>query len=441
MLNEFLAVVEKHKLFKPNDKLLVAVSGGVDSMVLLDLLKKGEFNVTVAHCNFKLRGADSDGDEKFVKDTSENLGFNCLTESFDTKKYATDNSISTQMAARELRYTWFDELMDENNFKYLLTAHHLNDSLETSIFNFTKGTGIAGLRGILVKKDKLVRPMLEFTKEEVVDYAEQNNMKWREDVSNSSIDYKRNFIRKKVVPLLKEVNPSLESSFLLTAKRLQSLESLLEKQILEFKRAFELEGDHIFIRKAQFQKQEWVVMESVLKEYGFNHYHLQSTLDILNDDVPSGKQFESHTHSMNVDREHIILSPKFQNEDVLVEIGEEEEGTLNGVIVGGKVSDDLSYSIDPQVAKLDFDLLKFPLRLRYWREGDRFQPLGMKGKKKLSDFMIDAKIPLNLKKRVMVLLSENKIVWVVGHRIDERFKITPDTKKAYSLEITNDQSI
>uniref|UniRef100_UPI00404A1D98 tRNA lysidine(34) synthetase TilS n=1 Tax=Fulvivirga sp. TaxID=1931237 RepID=UPI00404A1D98 len=441
MLNEFLAVVEKHKLFKPNDKLLVTVSGGVDSMVLLDLLKKGEFNVTVAHCNFKLRGADSDGDEKFVKDTSENLGFNCLTESFDTKKYATDNSISTQMAARELRYTWFDELMDENNFKYLLTAHHLNDSLETSIFNFTKGTGVAGLRGILVKKDKLVRPMLEFTKEEVVDYAEQNNMKWREDVSNSSIDYKRNFIRKKVVPLLKEVNPSLESSFLLTAKRLQSLESLLKKQILEFKRAFELEGDHIFIRKAQFQKQEWVVLESVLKEYGFNHYHLQSTLDILNDDVPSGKQFESHTHSMNVDREHIILSPKFQNEDVLLEIGEEEEGTLNGVIVGGKVSDDLSYSIDPQVAKLDFDLLKFPLRLRYWREGDRFQPLGMKGKKKLSDFMIDAKIPLNLKKRVMVLLSENKIVWVVGHRIDERFKITPGTKKAYSLEITNDQSI
>jgi tRNA(Ile)-lysidine synthase len=441
MLNEFLAVVEKHKLFKPNDKLLVAVSGGVDSMVLLDLLKKGEFNVTVAHCNFKLRGADSDGDEKFVKDTSENLGFNCLTESFDTKKYATDNSISTQMAARELRYTWFDELMDENNFKYLLTAHHLNDSLETSIFNFTKGTGVAGLRGILVKKDKLVRPMLEFTKEEVVDYAEQNNMKWREDVSNSSIDYKRNFIRKKLVPLLKEVNPSLESSFLLTAKRLQSLESLLEKQILEFKRAFELEGDHIFIRKAQFQKQEWVVLESVLKEYGFNHDHLQSTLDILNDDVPSGKQFESHTHSMNVDREHIIISPKFQNEDVLVEIGEEEEGTLNGVIVVGKVSDDLSYSIDPQAAKLDFDLLKFPLRLRYWREGDRFQPLGMKGKKKLSDFMIDAKIPLNLKKRVMVLLSENKIVWVVGHRIDERFKITPGTKKAYSLEITNDQSI
>lgn len=441
MLNEFLAVVEKHKLFKPNDKLLVAVSGGVDSMVLLDLLKKGEFNVTVAHCNFKLRGADSDGDEKFVKDTSENLGLNCLTESFDTKKYATDNSISTQMAARELRYTWFDELMDENNFKYLLTAHHLNDSLETSIFNFTKGTGVAGLRGILVKKDKLVRPMLEFTKEEVVDYAEQNNMKWREDVSNSSIDYKRNFIRKKVVPLLKEVNPSLESSFLLTAKRLQSLESLLEKQILEFKGAFELEGDHIFIRKVQFQKQEWVVLESVLKEYGFNHDHLQSTLDILNEDVPSGKQFESHTHSMNVDREHIIISPKFQNEDVLVEIREEEEGTLNGVIVGGKVSDDLSYSIDPQAAKLDFDLLKFPLRLRYWREGDRFQPLGMKGKKKLSDFMIDAKIPLNLKKRVMVLLSENKIVWVVGHRIDERFKITPGTKKAYTLEIANDQSI
>ena len=441
MLKEFLAINEKHKFFTQHDKLLVAVSGGIDSMVLLDLLANGKFNVSVAHCNFKLRDADSDEDEKFVADTCNKLGFECFTKSFGTKKYATDNSISTQMAARELRYNWFDMLMKEHRFDYLITAHHLNDSLETSIFNFTKGTGVAGLRGIKIKKGNIVRPLLEFTKSHIVQYANDNEIRWREDVSNDSTKYKRNLIRRKVIPVLKEINPSLESSFQVTSRRLRSLESMLQKQVEKFEADIVIEGDHLYIEKKAFQNQEWIVLETVLKVYGFNHDHLQNALDILDDDVISGKQFESETHLMNIDRKHVIISPKIENEDLIIEINEEETASLNDVNVRCELSDDLSFSTDNKVAKLDYDLIKFPLRLRYWREGDRFQPLGMRGKKKLSDFMIDAKIPLNLKKRVMVLLSENKIVWVVGHRIDDRFKITSKTKKAISLDIAHDQSV
>ena len=438
MLKEFLAVIRKRKLFTPTDKLLLAVSGGIDSMVLLDLLVKGTCNIAVAHCNFTLRGTESNEDEKFVKDTCEKLKLGCFTKTFDTKKYATDNSISTQMAARELRYKWFEKLISEHSFDYLITAHHLNDSLETSLFNFTKGTGIAGLRGILVKKGKLVRPLLDFSKSAVVQYAEENNIKWHEDVSNSSTVYKRNLIRKEVVPILKKINPSLESSFLLTSKRLRSLETLLEKETRKFKDSFKYERDHIFIDKVDFHDQEWVVLEKTLTEYGFNYDHLQNTLDILNDDVLSGKQFESDTHFLNIDRECVIISSKLENDHQILELDEEKGGKLNDHTITCKITVDVSYSKNPKIAKLDFDLLKFPLRLRYWEEGDKFQPLGMSGKKKLSDFMIDAKIPLNLKKRIMVLLSENKIVWVVGHRIDERFKISSNTNKAYSLAIAYD---
>ncbi len=441
MLKEFLAVIENHKLFTAKDRLLVAVSGGIDSMVLLDLLVNGGFNVTVAHCNFKLRGTDSNGDEEFVRDTSKKLGLTCFTESFESKNYATDHAISTQMAARELRYKWFESLMVEHSFDCLITAHHLNDSLETSLFNFSKGTGVAGLRGILIKKGKLVRPLLEFPKLEVVRYAEENNIVWREDVSNASTHYKRNLIRKKIVPVLKEINPSLESSFRLTSRRLISLESLLEKQIIEFRRHFKQKNDHIFIDKKIFHHQEWVVLEGVLKEFGFNHDHLQNALDILNGGAISGKQFESESYFLNIDRESVIISPKIEDEDQAVDLNIEGKRIFNEITVTCLSTNDLTYSTNPLMAKLDYDLLKFPLRLRYWKEGDRFQPLGMKGKKKVSDFMIDAKIPLNLKKSVMVVLSENKIVWVVGHRIDERFKITPNTKKAYSLEIAYDQSV
>lgn len=441
MLTHFLKEIEDKYLFSKADRLLVAVSGGVDSMVLTHLLQAAGYDFAVAHCNFKLRGTQSDEDEKFVFDSVRSMGMEYFTTSFATNNYATEKGISIQMAARELRYAWFDRLMREHSFHKLVTAHHANDALETVLFNLIKGTGLRGLRGIMPKHGKTVRPLLSFTKDQILAYAQAQRVKWREDASNASNKYSRNLIRNEVVPLLQQVNPGLLATFLSTQKRLIATEDLLKNTLEE-----------LALRHTQQVGEDWVItfdkvynlvfIEFVIAPFGFN---LDQAVDIqqaLTKGHVGGKHL-SGGYQLNVDRNQLIISPFHQTpRETSVSVAAREVAndwfSLRITLKPGVQSP----TRDARQASIDFDKLQFPLTIRKWRTGDYFYPLGMQGKKKISDFMIDNKIPLNLKERVCVLTSGGDIAWVIGHRLDDRFKITKETKCVYQIELTeDDQSI
>ncbi len=441
MLTLFLKEIEDKRLFSKADRLLLAVSGGVDSMVLTHLLKAAGYDFAVAHCNFKLRESESDEDERFVFDTMRSMGMECFTTSFTTNNYATEKGISIQMAARELRYAWFDQLMDEHSFDKLVTAHHANDTFETVLFNLAKGTGLRGLRGIVPKQGKLVRPLLSFTKEQILAYAQAERVQWREDDSNASNKYSRNLIRNEVVPLLQQINPGLLATFLSTQKRLIATEELLNDTLEELAR-----------RHTQQVGEDWIItfdnaynlvfIEFVLAPFGFNLDQVVDIQQALTKGHVGGK-FLSKSYQLNVDRNRLVISPSHQVTKEISISSTTREVSNDWFSLRIAIKQEVqSPARDVKQASIDFDKLQFPLTIRKWRPGDYFYPLGMKGKKKISDFMIDNKIPLNLKERVCVLTSGDDITWVIGHRLDDRFKITKETKCVYQIELTeDDQSI
>lgn len=432
MLNRFLEFVKQQSLFTVDDKLLLAISGGVDSVLLAHLLKAGEFKFSLAHCNFSLRGKESDDDEQFVQDLAANMKVDFYIKRFETKKYATKYKVSTQMAARQLRYDWFDHLIEEGSFSYLLTAHHLNDSLETAIFNFTKGSGISGLRGILPKKSKTVRPLLFATKEELTAFAKTQGIAWREDRSNASDDYSRNFIRHQVVPKLQALNPSLESTFVRTSQRLIDLETFLMAEVESCRSAIEQKGNDLFIPIDKVSSP--VLLHELLNPYGFS-YSQSRDIYFKAGQGATGKLYKSISHVVNVDRKFIVISEHKETE-VNVKIYKSDQSVdldSFSLLLEEWGSSRIERSTD--VACLDLEKLSFPLVLRNWSQGDAFFPLGMRGKKKLSDFMIDEKIPLNLKSRVCVLTSGEDIVWVVGYRVDDRYKVTDHTSSTYKVTV------
>lgn len=433
MLKRFLDFIKSNQLVSKGDKTLLAVSGGIDSVVLTILFKEAGLDFAIAHCNFQLRAEESDTDEAFVKALAKSAGVKYYVHSFDTKNYAALHNISTQMAARDLRYNWFKELADSNNFNAIATAHHLDDSLETVLFNLAKGTGISGMRGILPKNENIIRPLLFATKDDIVAYATQERLQWREDSSNESIKYSRNLIRHKVMPVLKEINPSLEDTFRQTQQRLYETETVLKNEVGKIRNQhIQKKGSDTFISIEVLKNLQAVVVEELLKPYGFNFSQVQELL-ILIEKAVSGKVLESERYLLNVDREEVIISPlesdiseQWINPDTK-EVRNEVMQLTTEVVTARKIL------TKENEASLDYDLLKFPLKLRKWKQGDVFQPLGMKGKKKISDFMIDEKIPLNLKQRVCVIESDGEVVWIVGHRIDDRFKVHHSSKKIYNV--------
>ncbi len=434
MFEKFLEVVEARGLFSPSDRLLVATSGGVDSMALCHLLNRGQFKFSVAHCNFKLRGTDADLDEALVMNWCTDNGIKFYSKSFNTKIYAMDKHLSMQMAARELRYEWFKKLLAAHNFKRLLVAHHLDDSFETVLFNLVRGTGLRGVTGVPEKVNKIVRPLSSFTRHEILEYARQSDLKWREDASNSDPKYHRNRIRNHIIPELKKINPSLLDTFRSTQARLTSsqayLDCVLDKKI---KRLTQFKDSDIFVNTKSITS--IVELEYLLKPYSFNYSQMMDILDACLQGE-SGKLFFSPTYKLNVDRGQIIISPLLdQFSTIEIESGNAEvcnelfalRLTVLPVSAGIKASADQ--------ASLDLDELAFPLTLRKWCKGDFFYPLGMSGKKKISDYMIDSKIPLNLKSRIGILESAGNIVWLVGHRIDDRFKVTDRTKRICRIDL------
>jgi tRNA(Ile)-lysidine synthase len=420
--------------FLTKSKCLIANSGGMDSIVLTHLCHKLKLNFALAHCNFNLRGGESDADEDFVLKLAEDLNVEVFIESFDTESYSKSHKLSTQMAARELRYNWFNELMEQLGFDYVLTAHHADDNLETFLINLTRGTGLEGLMGIPQINGRTVRPLLPFTRQEIEAYAKDNKLKWREDSSNASTKYLRNKLRHQVVPTLKEINPELLQNFKKTISFLQDSTEIIEDQIASVqKKIVSVQDDLITLNVKKLKKlsNPKAYLYHLLKDFNFTEW--DDVTNLL--EAQSGKQVFSETHRLIKDRNYLLLTEltvELHSEIIISEKESKIEMPLG--ILNFKTTKQINKS-NALTIYVDKDQLKFPLILRKWEEGDFFYPFGMKGKKKLSKYFKDEKLSLVDKENVWLLTSENEIVWVVGKRADERFKLTENTKQILKIEL------
>lgn len=438
--NEFEKFLNKHKLFGKQDRVLLALSGGADSVVLATLLFECGYDFSVAHCNFHLRGEESNRDEEFVTKWAKQHNKELFVRNFDTYGYMQERGISLEMAARELRYSWFESLMKEHGFHCLLTAHHADDSAETFFINLLRGTGIAGLHGILPKNGNIIRPLLFATRKSILDYAELKNIQFVEDSTNSETKFLRNKIRHRVIPMLKEISPDFDSIIRKNIERLRDTETVFRNTVENVKDEIIIrENENIKISIAELQSLNpmGIYLYEILSDYGFNESVVNNVSMVLN--AESGKRFYSKTHCLLKDREYLLIYP-IEKEETETEYSIDAE--ITSIIEPFKakieVLKDLNFISVPKkanVAMLDMDLLNFPLELRHWKQGDSFVPFGMRKKKKLSDFFTSNKYSLLDKERQWLLCSGDEIVWVVGKRIDDRFKVSNSTKSVLKIEI------
>ncbi len=425
------------------NKFLLAVSGGLDSVVLTQLFFQCQYTFAIAHCNFNLRGEESNADEKFVNELANKYDVKVFSQHFDTLKVAEQENISIQMAARNLRYKWFEKLRTENNFDFIATAHHQEDSTETVLLNIIRGKGLEGLKGIPVKNNFVIRPVLFATRKEILEYASENNLKWREDSSNATTDYHRNFIRHKIIPLLKEINPSVHDAIKNISQFTSESLLLLEETIKRYSDEIILHsGDDVIIdaEKINNHPAKKTLIYYLLKDFNFN----SSQIDSLCSEKPdnSGIVFYSVSHRLIVNRKQfIITSPPFINDDPTYLINKNDHKIyFNDTILEINLTDDFNLSDCSKTnAVIDASKIKFPLVLRRWQKGDYFYPLGMEHRKKLSDYFTDEKFSLADKERTWLIVnpapSGDEIVWVVNHRLDNRYRVTDETKKVIQLQI------
>ncbi|QRR01561.1 tRNA lysidine(34) synthetase TilS [Dyadobacter sandarakinus] len=441
MLDSFLTFINQYAISLRGQRCLLTVSGGIDSVVLANLFYKSGIQSVVAHCNFGLRGEESEGDELFVQELSAQYGFSFYVKHFEIKSYAKSEGISTQMAARTLRYAWFESLRQELALDWIVTGHHLDDVLETTLLNLTRGTGIAGLPGIAPVHGALLRPLINSSREEIMQYALENKLVWRNDSSNDSDAYHRNKIRHHVVPVMKGVNPSLQSTFLQTANRLRSATALIKELLEAWKTAaVRIEKGKIKISIYQLTTASENVYRLwwVLNEVGFTYVQSQQIISSLEF---SGKTFISQSHILLVDRDDLIVKKKENSSQTLeVHINDVEAEYL-----AGKWSISIKRQENPageigrtsHTLYIPWNKLIFPLHVRRWKEGDRFAPLGMGGKtKKVSDLLTDMKVDRFAKEEVFVLVNGNAdIMWIMGFRSDERYKMSEQTSEAAVIRI------
>ena len=439
MLKNFKEFISTNKLFDKSHKILVAVSGGIDSVVLCHLLEKVGFDFGIAHCNFNLRGKESDSDEKFVKNLAKQFNVPFHVKRFNTQAYSDKHGISIQMAARDLRYSWFEEIRAKNHYTYIAIAHHQNDEIETFFINLIRGTGIAGLHGIKVKTGNIVRPLMFADRKQIENFASKNKIKYREDSSNVSLKYLRNKIRHKLLPLLKEINPDVESSVINDIKRITQIENVFQSLVKEKKAAIvKQNGNIVFIdiEKIFALQHKELFLYEFLKPYNFSGDIIEKISDSLK--KTSGKQFFSSTHRLLKDRTHLIISPlnnsKKEKKILIKENYSDIKIPLHLKFRTYNVSNNFEILKEKNIACFDKDKLIFPLILRKWKDGDYFYPFGMKGKKKISDFFTDQKLSILDKENIWLLCNENDIVWVVGHRLDNRYKVTDKTQRVLIAE-------
>ena len=438
MLDRFVEFVKGKELFAPQQKVLLAISGGIDSMVLLHLFEKTGFKYGIVHCNFQLRGEESDGDEKFVKQQVLVHGVQSFFQQFETEEYARLNGISIEMAARELRYEYFEKIRSENDYDYIATAHHQDDLIETFFLNLSRKTGIKGLTGIKEKAGRIIRPLLYAGRRDIEKYASKNFIDFREDSTNKEVVYQRNFLRNKILPLFSELNPSFGKNILASIENLKEVENVYDFFIsAETEKVISQSGEGLNFNIDALKNLEFpmLVLLETLKEYNFNPSVIEEIFNSLESE--SGKQFFSKTHRLVKDRGRLFVIPVSidENQIFYIEKDDIELFAPLALTIEKHSGEGFKISKEPNVACLDFDKLEFPLLVRKWKQGDYFQSLGMTGFKKLSDFFIDEKIPVHEKENIWLLCSGKKIVWIMGHRIDNRFKITPNTKSVFQIEM------
>jgi tRNA(Ile)-lysidine synthase len=438
-VKQFTAFVEQNHLFGADSRILAAVSGGIDSVMMVNLLQSAGFTFDIAHCNFQLRGNESLRDQEFCHNLALQLRVPFHATRFDTAAYAGEQKISTQMAARDLRYKWFEQVRQQSEYDVIALAHHQNDAIETILLNLTRGTGIAGLHGILPKNGNLVRPLMFLNREEIQQLAAENKLAYVEDSSNASIKYARNKLRLEVIPKLKELNPALEQTFQRNLGHFRDLEELLEVTVAEIKKKiFNFDDDEIKIPIEDLNKLQpkRLLVYQLLQGFGVN--------ETITDDLiaslykHSGRVFETTGYRLVLDREVLIISRKKHGPvgERLLSENETEAGYLDYRVVILHDDSPLIVKDNPMAVSIDRDLLIYPLRLRTWQEGDRFKPLGMKTSKKLSDFFIAEKIPVHKKQEVPLLVNGNgDIMWIAGYRPDERYKVSGKTKKVTIFEL------
>ena len=454
----FNKFITDNNLFSPKDKLLLAVSGGVDSVVLSELCKQAGYDFEIVHCNFQLRGEESERDEKFVRKLSDNYKVEIKIKKFETEKCAAENKMSIQEAARSLRYEWFEEIVNRQesilsteylvlstqNVKkrvHLLTAHHADDNAETALINFCRGTGLHGLTGIPVSYGNIKRPLLSFTKKELLEFAKENNLEFVEDSSNLSSRYTRNLFRNEIIPAISKVYPQVNENLNDNISRFKEIEKLYQLSVKEIKKKLVKEKGsewHIPVKQLMGYNNRALIYD-LISDYGFSEKQIDEVIKLSDSD--SGKYIDSPLFQYRIikHRHWFIISPVHSAEsaNIIIEEKDEsvffEEGILKFEITGNQQTITGSH-----IASLDANKISFPLLLRKWKQGDYFYPLGMKKKKKLSRFFIDQKISKSGKEKIWVLEMDKKIIWVVGHRIDERFKLTENTKKVLRITLTTE---
>lgn len=437
MLDQFIRHIREKNILDFNQHYLLAISGGLDSTVLAHLLHQSGILFSMAHCNFRLRGEESEKDEVFVRQMAKQLGVKVYVKNFETKSHAKMQGVSTQMAARNLRYQWFDELLKEHGAQGFISAHHADDQLETVLLNLLRGTGIEGIYGMSDTRENIIRPLLPFKRADLEEFAAKQHYEWREDQTNASIDYKRNFLRHEVIPKIKESDPAALYLLQFSFDRIKDTgkaffyfyDTWLESNITH-------EDGFQYLRTASLEKApgKKSLLFYWLRSYGFNYFQMEDLIQAIARRDP-GKIFFSAEYSLNLDRKHLILGP---HEERFEEVGIAKSDI--GIQIGQDGYDllVLDNNIQPSYSRfdavLDMEKLEFPLKIRQWEQGDRFRPLGMKNFKKVSDLLIDLKTPLIHKRNIKVLCSGEEIVWVIGIRIDDRYKISPSTRLGYWLK-------
>ena len=444
LLDDFLDYVRERHLFAPEDKVLLAVSGGVDSMVMLDLFSRSGYRYGVAHCNFCLRGEEGDEDEKSVADVCAGLGAEHFNIRFDTLAEVNASGESVQMVARRLRYDWFERLCAEHGYTKIAIAHHADDSVETFFINLIRGTGLRGLTGIHVANGRIVRPLLFATRREILEYALNNGVAYREDSSNRSTKYLRNKIRLGVIPKIREVAPHFATVMTGNVERLSMALRFIDRQMeLTREKVMTSEKDGVVLELDAIDPSlpENYVIYEMLRPYGFSPEVVHDLCRCIGDGG-CGMKFHSVSHVAYLDRRRVIVRPVTPGKayEIRIDRGVKKEFCLGGCLTFEELEkEDVEFLQQPEnVALLDAGKLTYPLTVRSWREGDVFVPLGMEGHKKVSDYLIDAKVPLPDKERQLVVVSGDDIVWLVGRRIDHRYRVAEETRQV--LRITKSES-
>jgi tRNA(Ile)-lysidine synthase len=441
LLQRFERYIRLHRLFVPGDTALAAVSGGVDSMVMLHLLREAGVNLAVAHCNFSLRGGESDGDEAFVKQKAAEWGMPFHSIRFDTRKYARQKGISIEMAARELRYRWFDELAAQHGYSRIAVAHHNDDNIETLFIHLGRGTGIKGLTGIKPRNKNIVRPLLFASRDEITAYAKEKEIAFREDSSNAGNDYVRNHLRHHLIPSLEQYFPGLRDVLTRNIANFEGAEAFYRESVERFGRQIcHTSGDILYINVQGLLQSPApnVLLYEILEPYGFS---AEVSIRALFPPFRSGRLFYSASHRLLCDRKYFLLQTRKpednEQQEYPVDLKENLWHLPHFDLSVGRfdISPDYLPDKSPATACLDGDLLRPPLLIRKWQAGDRFRPLGMSRMKKLSNFFTDLKLPIAEKEKVQVLTSAGQTVWVIGYRIDDRYRITPASRQVVRISI------